>query len=431
MTHRMLVAVTLSAFILGSSSAQTTPDIPKEGSTPSLPPPESMELPGDTGPVGPPAAASPILGNGVAETYNRSLSNGQGAGLWLSGDYLLGWFQPARLPALVTTSPAGTARAQAGVLGLPTTSVLFDGSVNGDVRSGLQFAAGYWFDPDRTFGLEVSFSVFESQSTLFSESSTGTPILARPFTNAVTGLPDSVVIAFPGSGSGSVAVRDSSGNFYETHADLFEQICGNEWFRLYGLVGYRFFRYDEGLRIQQNISPTGAAFVAGTQIAATDSFVAENEFNGFDLGFRTEVRGGNWTLDFLTKVATGGIFRNVRIRGNTTTTVPGAAAVTAEGGVFALSSNIGDHRSEDWTIFPEFGVNMAWQISSRLQMRLGYSFLFMNDIVRAHDQVKLTVNPGLFPPPTAAAGSPNQPSFSFHIGDVWIQAINLGVEYTF
>jgi hypothetical protein len=136
-------------------------------------------------------------------------------------------------------------------------------------------------------------------------------------------------------------------------------------------------------------------------------------------------------LDFLSKVATGGIFRNVRIRGNTRTTVPGAPPANAEGGIFALSSNIGNHRNEDWTIFPEFGVNLAWQINSRLAMRIGYSFLFMNDIVRAHDQLNFTINPGLFPPPTAAAGSPNQPSFSIQIGDAWIQAINLGLEYTF
>ena len=344
---------------------------------------------------------------------------------------MLGWFEPARLPALVTTSPAGTPRVQAGVLGRPTTQVLFGGGVNDDVRSGLQLGIGYWFDPERTFGLEASFSVFESQSTLFSESSTGTPILARPFTNAVTGLPNSVVIAFPGSGSGAVAARDSSGNFYEFHLDLSERICGNEWFRLDGLVGYRFYRYDEGLLINQSMSPTGGAFAPGTQITATDSFVAENEFNGFDLGFRTEARVGNWTVDFLTKLATGGIFQDVKILGNTTTTVPGVAPVTRSGGVLALSSNIGTHRHEEWTIFPEFGAHLSWRISPQLQLRAGYSFLFMNDIVRAHDQVNLTVNPGLFPPPNAAAGSPSEPSFTLHRGDVWIQAINLGLEYTF
>jgi hypothetical protein len=159
--------------------------------------------------------------------------------------------------------------------------------------------------------------------------------------------------------------------------------------------------------------------------------VAENEFNAFDLGFRTEIRGANWTLNFLTKVATGGIFSDVKIRGSTTTAVPGVAPVTQSGGVFALSSNIGNHRHEDWTIFPEFGVNFSWHMTPRLEMRLGYSFLFMNDIARAHDQLNFNINPGLFPPPTAAAGSANQPSFQLRQGDAWIQAINVGLQYDF
>ncbi|HEV2948595.1 MAG TPA: BBP7 family outer membrane beta-barrel protein [Gemmataceae bacterium] len=430
MTRYLLIAAATLGLIAGLSSAQTTAEDSDAGATTNLPPPASMDSPPSPGPAAPPSD-SPVIAPGPYQALDGAGANGAGAGPWISSDYLLGYFQPARLPALVTTSPAGTPRARAGVLGLPTTSTLFDGGVNSDVRSGFRISGGYWFNDERTWGLEVSFMMFESQATFFSESSTETAILARPFTNAVTGLPNSVVVAFPGSGSGAIAARDNSGNFYETHIDLSERICGCGWFRVDGLLGYRFFRYDEGLRIQQTTSPTGAAFVPGTRISATDSFVAENEFNGFDLGFRTEIRGSNWTLDFLTKVATGGIFRQVKIDGNTTTTVPGAAPVTRSGGVLALSSNIGNHRSEDWTIFPEFGANLSWHITPRLEMRLGYSFLFMNDIVRAHDQLNFNINPGLFPPATAAAGSPNQPSFRFHIGDAWIQAINVGVQYDF
>jgi hypothetical protein len=427
----MFYAVIFAALFVGSTTAQTNPDGDQGESATGTPAQGPTELRSDPAIASTPATNSPILGNAIAEPYNQGASSGQRSGLWFSADAMLGWFQPARLPPLVTTSPTGTPLAQAGVLGNAGTSVLVQGEVNGDVRSGLQLGAGYWFNAEHTWGLEFGFTVFESQSALFSEISTGTPILARPFTNAVTGLEDSVVVAFPGSSSGSVFVRDTSGNFYETHLDLSERICGCDWFRFDALVGYRFYRYDEGLRIQQNTTPIGGAFVPGTRISATDSFVAQNVFNGFDLGFRTEIRTGSWTLDFLTKVATGGIFRDVRIRGNTTTTVPGSAPTTAEGGVLALSSNIGNHRSEDWTIFPEFGIHLAWQISPRWQAHVGYSFLFMNDIARAHDQVNPTVNPGLFPPPNAAAGSPNEPSFTFHFGDAWIQAINLGLEFTF
>src|SRR5262249_41370877 len=291
--------------VVGMSSAQTTGPHSGDGDKATLPPASSGDSP-TTPAATAPTYGSPVVNPGAYQALNDAGADSPGAGLWVSSDYMLGFFQSARLPALVTTSPAGTPRAQAGILGLPTTSTLFQGGVNDDVRSGFRISSGYWFNDERTWGLEVSFMMFESQATIFSESSTGTPILARPFTNAATTLPDSVVVAFPGS-PGAIEARDNSGNFYEMHLDLSERICGCRWFRLDGILGYRFFRYDEGLRIQQTTSPTGAAFAPGTRISATDSFVAENEFNGFDLGFRTEIRGSNWTLDFLTKLATGGI----------------------------------------------------------------------------------------------------------------------------
>src|SRR5262245_36483289 len=54
---------------------------------------------------------------------------------WAEVDLLAWSVKGDRLPPLVTTSPAGTPFAQAGVLGLSTTSVLFgDSSVNGAWR---------------------------------------------------------------------------------------------------------------------------------------------------------------------------------------------------------------------------------------------------------------------------------------------------------
>ena len=56
---------------------------------------------------------------------------------WLEADFL-GWTVTGdRLPALVTTSPAGTPAPLAGVLGAPGTTVLFGNStVNDDWRAG-------------------------------------------------------------------------------------------------------------------------------------------------------------------------------------------------------------------------------------------------------------------------------------------------------
>jgi hypothetical protein len=298
------------------------------------------------------------------------------------------------------------------------------------MRTGLHIGAGYWLDSGRIFSVDVGFRMLESQAAIFSESSTGTPILARPFTNPVTGAGDSVVVAFPGRSSGSIFIRDRSGNFYDAHVDLSEQILRCNGFRLDSLVGYRFFRYDEGLHIRQSISPAGGAFAPGTQVVSTDDFVAENEFNGFDLGFRLGYQAQLWSLDFLAKCAVGEVGRLVTIQGNQVTTVPGVAPVTRAGGVLALSSNSGTFSRREWQPFPEFGVNWSWQIAPGIQMRLGYTFLLLCNIARAHEQVDLTVNPALLPPAMTPVDI-NRPAFTEAKSSMWIQTINVGMEFSF
>jgi hypothetical protein len=350
---------------------------------------------------------------------------------WLTADYLFAWVRAERLTPLVTTAPAGTDRAVAGVFGAPGTSALFEGPVNGDLRAGVRFDVGYWFDPDRTFGIEAGTMILESQATLFGASSGGTPILARPFIDATTGLPQAALVAFPGSSAGSVDVKATSGNFYEAHVDLTETFLMDGPFRLNALVGYRFFRFDDALRISDNIVPSGGAFAPGTQLATTDSFRTHNTFNGVDLGLRGQFAWQNLTLSLLGKIAVGYVHRDVFISGSQTASVPGAAPVTSTGGLYALSSNIGTFGSNDWGMVPEIGVNLAWQVNSYLQLRLGYSILWLDRVARAADQIDLTVNPTLIPPATAPTG-PSRPAFNdTNRQDVWIQALSIGATFTF
>jgi hypothetical protein len=318
----------------------------------------------------------------------------------------------------------------AGVLGAPTTSTLFDGKANDQARSGLRLSSGYWFDAERSFGVEAGAMVLESQSKLFSGSSDGTTILARPFTDANTTAPSSVLVAFPGSSSGSVDVRASSGNFYEAHVDFSERIFDHGWVRFNGLFGYRFFRYDEGLHVRQTVNPTDPNFAAGTQIATVDDFNTQNEFHGGEIGLRAEFFWDSLSLDLLGKVAVGNLNRHVNINGNQVVSVPGAAPITQAGGVLALSSNSGFHGSDDWTYLPVFGVNLHWQVSQNLRLRVGYSILFLNEIARAADQIDFTVNPNLFPPAQNPTG-PGRPVFTLHRQDFSVQSFSTGLEFTF
>jgi len=130
---------------------------------------------------------------------------------WAEADYLAWSVTGDKLPALVTTSPVGTPLGAVGVLGQPTTTVLFgNSSVNNDWRSGGRITAGYWFDPQRSRGIEASFFGLENLSTGFATDTNANPILARPFTNALTGFPDALIAGFPGLATGSASASETS-----------------------------------------------------------------------------------------------------------------------------------------------------------------------------------------------------------------------------
>ena len=170
----------------------------------------------------------------------------------------------------------------------------------------------------------------------------------------------------------------------------------------------------------------------GTSIDSQDSFSARNSFNGLDLGLRTSyLWSDRLSLNVLTKVAVGNMHRTVDIRGNTTTTVTGSPPPVVDNrGVYALSSNIGEHSSNDLAVLPEAGANLVWNFRSNMNLRLGYSLTYLTKATRAGNHIDTTVNPDLFPPEDPAA-TPARPSFQEHHSDFWIQSLNVGVDVTF
>lgn len=408
MTKRFLIALCVTLSFVARTAAQP-PDAP----------PTAPEARSNSGPL------TSFLLAPAPEAFSPDRQ------AWATSEYLFAWMRGAELPPLVTTSPAGTARADAGVLGANGTETLFGGQVNGNGRSGIRLGAGYWFNPEHSLGVEVGFMMLENRAALFSAASTDGAILARPYIDANSGLPQAVLVAFPGSSNGSIDIRAASGNLYTGHFDLTEKALDVGWYRLNSLLGYRFYRYDENLRIQQTVTATNPAFIAGTQIATNDNFGVRNQFHGVDLGFRSHFYWQNFSLEVLTKVAIGRLTRQVDIGGDQTITVPGAAPVVQSGGVLTGSTNSGTFNYSDWKTMPEAGLTFNWQIRSNVNVRLGYSFLFLDSITRAADHIDVTLNPNLFPNGNAADGGPNRPAFNAIRSYQWIQTLNFGLEFTY
>jgi hypothetical protein len=349
------------------------------------------------------------------------------------GEYLGWWTKSSSLPPLVSTSPATTLRPQAGVIGQPGTEILFsadDG--NQGVHSGGRLMLGYWFTPCRESGMDINYMFLGNKAATFDGTSDGSTILARPFFNVSTALQDSVIIAYPKQQTGTLDVRDA--NELTSVEVLFRRgvvrQCNRE---LDFLVGYRYGRFNESIGIDQssNYIATVGQIPVGTVITASDQFDTRNEFNGAEIGFAARTHYCRWSLELLTKLAVGNTRSRVDISGNTVVSVPGQAPASYDAGVLAQKTNIDGtpYQRNDFSVIPEFGLTLGYDLTCRLKATFGWSFLYWSSVMRPADQIDTNLNPTQFPPGTLR-GVPS-PAFRPVMTDFWAQGLNVGLDYRY
>ena len=114
-------------------------------------------------------------------------------------------------PLTIVNPAGGAAIPVAGVIGQPTTSVLFGGSSNTTVRGGARLRAGAYLDDANTFGVEGSFFFLGNQTQNFTSVALANTIVMRPFFNVATGLQDAQIVNFPGIQTGTVSIDTRNG----------------------------------------------------------------------------------------------------------------------------------------------------------------------------------------------------------------------------
>jgi hypothetical protein len=356
---------------------------------------------------------------------------------YAGAEYLLWWTKGQQLPALVTTG--STADSVPGALGQPSTVELIGNSVVGDnVRSGARFTAGLWLNQAQTIGAEGSVFFLQPHSTQIVASSDGLTLLARPFfavgtvtlpdgTQQQMSQEDALLIASPGTTFGNVRVSTSN-RFWGAEANARLNLCGDCFYRLDLLAGFRYLELKDQLSIvsvSDTIPPSGPTTVS-------DTFNTINRFYGGQLGAVMDFCRGRWFLDFRGKLALGAISRVAAIDGSTTFTSGGSITVVP-GGLFAQPTNIGTHTSAAFSVVPEVGVRAGCQITSNLRTYVGYSLIYLaRNVAQPGDQIDRAVNVnqvaalGLAP----FAGD-FRPAFTFLNTDFWAQGFQFGLELNF
>ncbi len=355
---------------------------------------------------------------------------------------MLGWRKDRYYPALVTRSPPGTIRNDAGVLGIEGTRILFgDDGYDGDERSGGKVHLGMWCDPCKNFGIVANYFIMEEGEDDFFDRSLGDPIIARPFFNTFLNRQDAQLVAFPGVVEGSLNLDTQNniqgGEIYGrgAMAAIFEGVpllgglmsyTRGSGYRVDMIGGYRFTKVSDDLVIhtqRRSIDPFGALPV-GTKIAETDSFETDNTFHGGTMGMMGEVQNGPITFSIWGKCTLGSQREEVDIRGNNTVITPNGMVSVRNSGLLTLPTNIGYARRNQFVAIPEAGLTVKCAVTKHLEVSLGYTFLYWSSMILAGDQVDTTVNltqlvPGGFT-------GPARPAFAFRETDFWLQTINAG-----
>jgi hypothetical protein len=333
-----------------------------------------------------------------------------------------------------------------GSLGLANTQIVFGNSdVATSMRSGARVMLGYWFDDERLLGVEVGGFITQRLVDRFAAASPGSPLLYRPFINATPGTPtpigvESVEIVasagVPGQAptAGGFAATHTS-NFLGGEANVRSNLLCNENYFLDGVVGFRYVRLNESLDLVENptsLVPIGPV-AALTTINISDQFRTTNQFYGGQLGLIGEARFGKWSVDVNGKVGLGSTVQTVNLAGATVVTNPSLPPVTFPVGFLVTDTNRGNFTRNTFSVVPEVGVSLGYQVTDHLRLFAGYDFLYWSNVVRPGNEIDRNVNlfhtavVGLPPMPMG----PARPAFAFNGSDFWAQGFHCGLEFRY
>jgi hypothetical protein len=356
---------------------------------------------------------------------------------WGKDEFLLWWIKPGNLPPLALRSRS----TRIPTLNDPNSTILIGNeTVSTSTHAGGSFSWGWSVNNNDTVGFEV---VYFFLGTRTNAQIAGSPwvntneFISRPYTwpqvnNGVFQLvPSGLPVHIPGELRGGIrAAISARATGWEING--VGNLIATNYLQLDALFGWRYFQFNEGLRIDQEMfqldtntgNPLGWARIS-------EQIDAHNQFHGGQLGLRGEFRTSSFFVDFSGKVALGVNNQTVRTSGQTLFASPGFNYTQlAPGGLLIMPSNSGRFTSDPFTVLPEGTIRIGIRSGSHRRFYVGYNFMYLSDVVRPGDQLDLVVNSNQLP--TARTGvplvGPDRPLMQIRSSDLWVQGLMIGFE---
>jgi hypothetical protein len=426
------------------------------------------EFPNPAQPSQEPVSPFSIKDEGMPNAFSELIDprcRTQAYALAFRGEYI-GWHLtsgPLAVPLVSTTN--NLTLASAGQIGDPNTSILLG---SGSSAFTYNYSGGFRLTMGIALGVvppvEISGFLINRTVTAFSGGSLSNPsqFLAIPFQDVQpvalipgangVGTETSQVIAIPinnnlgiGGLGGTINVA-SEITFYDYEANAIIPINQADTIRLNLLLGYRHLQLNENLTVNtQSGGQLGNALFQGTffptqlfSVATNDGFSTQNSFNGGQIGMRTELNLGRWSIFSDAKLAMGAMYQRLNIGGSTTllnlTNNRATVAQTVNGGILALPTNSGTFSFNEFSIAPECNVALSFQATNNLRFFAGYNFLYMTHVIRPGDYVNTVIDARQIPSnpsftPGVTYNGPGTPSNTNH--SFTAQGIFIGMEIGF
>jgi hypothetical protein len=353
---------------------------------------------------------------------------------YLGGEYLLWWTRRDHVPPLFSTSQP----QDGGFLDRPSTIVLFGGGLDRDPFSGARFTAGYWFDDCQKQGIEVSGFFLGRRSAQGDFNSSQFPVLARPFLEFNRNTESSELVGFPDVFNGRASVSAPS-ELWGIEANYRCCVCATCDRQITALAGFRYLDLNESITITENVMglSTAPPPLTNTNSTVFDYFATHNHFYGGQVGLESRWLRGPWSLDVRGKVALGATTQDLTINGGQRVTdLTTGTTTTAVGGLLALpGANIGHYSKTEFSVVPEVGVALGYQITPAIRATVGYNFLYWSNVLRPGDQIDRTLDitriPNFVLPPGVTQRTDQvRPLVPFKESDYWAQGLTFGLEFT-
>lgn len=335
-----------------------------------------------------------------------------------SFDLLYVWRKGGNFPATLTTSNP----ADAGILGQPSTEVLFGGNEQDDPHVGGRLTLGLWLDDYQDWSVGARFTGLEKQSLGETYTSDDYDVLAFPIFNTNSGLNDSILVALPGAGTGAADNTTVSlvneNEVYVGDVFLTKHLFTHHANRVDFVTGYSFARIEDTFESQARftVQDAGGTLSVGDVVNFRDFFGARNEFHGGQFGLMGEFQDGPFTWRALGKVSIGGMRQEAYVSGATSVN----GTTIDDTGVFARGDNSGSHQRSVFAYIPEVNLDLIYAYNCNLDFKVGTTFIYFSDVVTGGSLINPDFDPGI-----GGAG----PEFTFNEQEYWILGMNFGIEY--